>query len=118
VRDANALLDMLRLDLVPEAWIAPPAVRELRELIRYRAKLVMLRAGLKSQVQSVLTKEGVSAGRYELWSAKGRRHLDELALGATYRCRVDSVCRLINAYGREISVLSTEIDGWLADDVG
>jgi len=118
VRDANALLDMLRLDLVPEAWIAPPAVRELRELIRYRAKLVMLRAGLKSQVQAVLTKEGVSAGRYELWSAKGRRHLDELALGESFRTRVDSLCSLIDAYGHEIALLSTEIDGWLADDVG
>ena len=59
VRDANALIDMLRLDMVPEAWIAPPPVRELRELVRYRAKLVMLRSGLKSQVQGVLAKEGV-----------------------------------------------------------
>jgi transposase len=57
VRDANALLDMLRLDMVPEAWIAPPPVREFREIVRYRAKLVMLRTGLKSQVQGVLTKE-------------------------------------------------------------
>ena len=30
---------------LPEAWLAPPAVRELRELVRYRAKLVALRSG-------------------------------------------------------------------------
>jgi transposase len=46
-RDANDLVDMLRLGLLPEAWIAPPATRELRELVRYRAKLVALRSGLK-----------------------------------------------------------------------
>jgi transposase len=39
-RDAIDLIDMLRLGRLPEAWIAPPATRELRELVRYRAKLV------------------------------------------------------------------------------
>ena len=32
----------------PEAWLAPPEIRELRELVRYRAKLVALRSGLKA----------------------------------------------------------------------
>jgi Transposase len=44
-RDAIDLVDMLRLGRLPEAWIAPPATRELRELVRYRAKLVALRSG-------------------------------------------------------------------------
>jgi transposase len=39
VADATDLADMLRLGRLPEAWIAPPALRELRELVRYRAKL-------------------------------------------------------------------------------
>ena len=33
-RDAIDLVDMFRLGRLPEAWIAPPAVRELRELVR------------------------------------------------------------------------------------
>jgi hypothetical protein len=39
-RDARDLADLLRLGRLAEAWIAPPAVRELRDLVRYRAKLV------------------------------------------------------------------------------
>jgi transposase len=58
-RDAIDLADMLRLGRLPEAWIAPPATRELRELVRYRAKLVALRSGLKAQVQAVMAKEAV-----------------------------------------------------------
>jgi hypothetical protein len=46
------LADMLHLGRLPEAWIAPPAVRELRESVRYRAKLVALRSGLKAQVHA------------------------------------------------------------------
>jgi transposase len=59
VVDATDLADMLRLGRLPEAWIAPPAIRELRELVRYRAKLVQLRSGLKAQVHAVMAKEGV-----------------------------------------------------------
>jgi hypothetical protein len=57
-RDAANLGDLLRMGRLPEAWLAPPQVRELRELVRYRAKLVALRSGLKAQVHAVLAKQG------------------------------------------------------------
>ena len=50
VRDAADLADLLRMGRLPEAYIASPAERELRELVRHRAKLVALRSGLKAQV--------------------------------------------------------------------
>ena len=37
VRDAADLADLLRMGRLPEAYVAPPAVRELRELVRHRA---------------------------------------------------------------------------------
>jgi Transposase len=37
-RDARDLADWLRLGRLAESWIAPSAIRELRELVRYRAK--------------------------------------------------------------------------------
>jgi hypothetical protein len=52
------LADLLRMGRLPEAWIAPPQVREL---VRYRAKLVALGSGLKAQVHAVLAKAGVLA---------------------------------------------------------
>src|SRR3954467_12099206 len=33
LRDAADLADLLRMGRLPEAWIAPPPVRELRELV-------------------------------------------------------------------------------------
>src|SRR5690348_15482100 len=35
--DAAILAQLLRAELLPEAWIAPPAVRQLRALLRHRA---------------------------------------------------------------------------------
>ncbi|WP_236054805.1 transposase [Mycobacterium sp. SM1] len=58
VRDAGGLADLLRMNRLPGAWIAPPATRELRELVRYRAKLVALRSGLKAQVHASSPRPG------------------------------------------------------------
>ena len=76
VVDATDLADMLRLGRLPEAWIAPPAVRELRELVRYRAKLVQLRTGLKAQVHAVMAKEGVLPAVGDMFGRAGSAQLD------------------------------------------
>ena len=49
-RDAADLADLLRMNRLPEGWIAPPATRELRQLVRHRAKLVHLRTSLRQQI--------------------------------------------------------------------
>ena len=58
-RDAADLADLLRMVRLPEAWIAPPEIRELRELTRYRHKLVKARTSDKDQVHGVLAKLGI-----------------------------------------------------------
>ena len=59
-RDAADLADLLRMGRLPQAWIAPPGSRELRELVRHRAKMAGLRSNLKSQVHAVLAGAGVA----------------------------------------------------------
>jgi transposase len=48
--DAAILARLLRADLLPEAWIAPPAVRQLRALLRHRASLVRLGTQLRNRI--------------------------------------------------------------------
>ena len=117
-RDANDLIDMLRLGLLPEAWIAPPATRELRELVRYRAKLVALRSGLKAQVHAVMAKEGVLPGVTDMLSQAGNRQLDEMALGDVYTIRVESLRDLIEVYDREVAMLERKIHERVRGDQG
>src|SRR5438034_2715956 len=101
-RDAHDLADMLRLGRLPEAWIAPPALRELRELVRYRAKLVQLRTGLKAQVHAVMAKEGVLPKASDIFGPAGTRQLDALELARNYGLRVESLRQLMVLYDREI----------------
>jgi transposase len=108
-RDAVDLVDMLRLGRLPEAWIAPPAIRELRELVRYRAKLVALRSGLKAQVHAVMAKEGVLPLVTDMFCQAGNTQLDEMVLGDAYAIRVESLRDLIEVYDREVTMLEHQI---------
>jgi len=117
-RDAIDLVDMLRLGRLPEAWIAPPATRELRELVRYRAKLVGLRSGLKAQVHAVMAKEGVLPAVIDMFCRAGNAQLDQMALGEAYTIRVESLRDLIEAYDREVAMLERNIHHRLRVDTG
>jgi transposase len=116
--DAVDLADLLRLGRLAEAWVAPPAVRELRELVRYRAKLVALRSGLKAQVHAVLAKEGVAVPMTDLFGVAGQALLDHCDLAPAYAARVRSLRRLITAFDREIDGLDDAIAAELADHSG
>src|SRR6516162_10910426 len=115
-RDAVDLIDMLRLGRLPEAWIAPPATRELRELVRYRAKLVALRSGLKAQVHAVLAKEGVAVPYSDLFGVAGNQLLDRLELASAYHQRLVSLRELIEVVDGQIARFETESQTRLADN--
>ena len=116
--DAGDLADLLRMGRLPEAWIAPPAVRGLRETVRHRCKLVAIRSGLKAQVHSVLAKQGVAVAMSDLFGVGGSKLLDELGLDAPYAARVLSLRRLIEAFTFEIDIVGKRLNAQLASDPG
>jgi hypothetical protein len=58
---------------LPEAWIAPVEIRELREVTRYRIKLVRLRTSCKAQVHAVLAKLGIPVTCTDIFGVWGTR---------------------------------------------
>jgi transposase len=117
-RDAADLADLLRMGRLPKAYVAPPAVRELRELVRHRAKLVALRSGLKAQVHAVLAKQGVLINVSDLFGVGGRQLLTSAPLDAPFRARADACCRLVDATDFEIDVVTGQLRGRLAGHAG
>jgi len=117
-RDAADLADVLRMNRLPEAWIAPPELHELRELVRYRAKLVALRSGLKAQVHATIAKVGIQVPMTDLFGVAGNAMLDDLELPHAYAHRIASLRELINVYADEIDTLGEMIAGELDDHDG
>ncbi len=106
--DAEILAQLLRADLLPEAWIAPPAVRQLRALLRHRVQLVRLRTLLRNRIHAVLADHGHDrpAG---YWSGPGREWLASLSLPAVSREVVEDGLALIDATEVRIDRLDWEI---------
>lgn len=112
-RDAADLADLLRMGRLPEAWIAPPATRELRELVRHRAKLVALRSHCKAEVHAVLAKCGVQVLMSDLFGVEGTALLDRLRLPAPYAARIASLRRLLEGLDFEIDLFHDLVQGRL-----
>jgi transposase len=106
------------MNRLPEAWIAPPQVRALRETVRHRCKLVALRSGLKASVHAVLAKQGVRVPMSDLFGVGGRKLLDQLDLDVAYRTRVASLCRLIDVFTFEIDTLAKQTSAQLCTHPG
>jgi transposase len=77
--DARRLADALRRDSVVGIYYPPRAIRNLRELGRYRCQLARLQASLKQRIHALLLRQGVVAPR-ALFTKRGAVWLEGLAL--------------------------------------
>jgi len=117
-RDAADLADLLRMGRLPEAWIAPAEVRELRELTRYRRKLVRARTSCKDQVHAVLAKLGIPVTCTDIFGVWGNTWLDGLSLPQPYAGKVASLRKICALLAGEIAVLDAAIAGVVEHDRG
>jgi transposase len=106
--DAAILAQLLRADLLPEAWIAPPPVRQLRALLRHRAQLVRLRTLLRNRIHAVLADYGHDRPG-GCWSGPGRAWLAALSLPAVSREVIEDDLALIDALQVPIDRLDDEV---------
>jgi transposase len=86
--DARLLADLVRVSYLPAVWLPPLHVRQLRQLVHYRARLVGQRRAAKLQVGAVLRErrvkfpDGLARSRWsKAWAAFARStdQLDEQA---------------------------------------
>src|SRR5256886_8501328 len=82
--DAAILAQLLRADLLPEAWIAPAEVRQLRALLRHRASLVRLGTQQRNRIHAVAADHGYDRSASYRTGA-GRGWLARLDLAAASR---------------------------------
>jgi transposase len=78
-RDAEDILDLLRTGRFPRIWVPSLEERDLRQLLVHRMKQVRTRTQVKNQLHALAMSQGVCRKR-KLWSAKGRKELESLAL--------------------------------------
>jgi transposase len=80
VKDSEWLADLLRHGLLKASFIPPQPMRELRELTRYRQRLVHERTQAVNRLQKVLESANITVGTLatDLLGVSGRAMLDAL----------------------------------------
>jgi transposase len=114
--DATTLAELLRLDGIPKAYIPPREVRDIRELLRYRASLVSIRVGIKNKIHAVLTKNGLDCPFSDVLGKSSRLWLESLTVRPCYRQEIDGYLRIAEALAISIGEITASIKAEVADN--
>jgi transposase len=76
-QDARLLADLVRVGYLPRVWLAPAAVRDLRQLVRYRQQLVERRRATKLRVRAVLREHRCQPPAVNAWTKAWLRWVKE-----------------------------------------
>src|SRR5436190_2332098 len=113
--DSWVLAELGRLQLVPEIWLADPAVRAERERARFRLHLVRHRTSLKNRVHATLLAFGVPCPVSDLFGARGRGLLERLQLPDPWAQTVNASLALIEDLDEQVRSCERELRGLGAD---
>jgi len=108
-RDAELLLKLLLEGRFPEVWVPSLEMRDARQLLLHRHKLVGMRRQVKNQLQHLALNQGVQK-KWKLWTRAGRQLLEELPLsGWTARRRKD-LLRWLDELDQEMAELDRAVE--------
>ncbi len=100
-RDAQHILALLLDGRFPRLWVPSPEMRDVRQLLRHRQKLVELRRQVKNQLQHLALNQGVQRKR-RLWSRAGRAVLEQLPLEGWTARRRDELLAMLDQFEGQV----------------
>jgi transposase len=107
--DVLTLAQLLRADMLPEVWVPPPHVRELRALLSHRRRLVSLQTTAKNRLQSVLHRLNLRPPEGDLFAQKQRDWWNTVELSPTERLRVEQDIATLDHIGPQIAAIDAEL---------
>lgn len=107
--DAGVLADLLRSNLLPEAYFAPAEVRGWKEQCRFRASIINLRSQVKNKIHAILFKHSLKHNFSNLFGKGGRRWLASLELPEPFKTNLDKYLNLIDYFTGEIDYAEERI---------
>lgn len=113
--DANVLADLLRANLLPEAYFAKKEVRSWKELVRFRASLLNIRTQVKNKVNAILHKHALRHNFSNLFGKGGRIWLSNLALEEPFKTNLTQYLSLIDFLTKQIDEAESLVEKQVTD---
>lgn len=108
--DSKVLVDLLRTNYLPTAYIQPREIRDLKELVRQRILFVEMRTRIKNRIHSVLFKNNLKHEFSSLYGKGGMRWLMELKLREAYQRELDWCLEELKSLNRLIREMEMVIE--------
>jgi transposase len=103
-RDAEHLLSLLQEGRFPRIWVPSPGMRDSRQLLLHRHKLVEMRTRVKNELQHLALNQGVQQ-KGKLWTQAGRKQLESLPVSGWTRQRRQDLLQMLDDLQARIAQL-------------
>ena len=107
--DVWALARLLVADLIPEVWVPPAHVRELRALTSHRRRLVQSATRARNRLHSLLHRHNLSPPQGKLFAAKHRPWWLSLDLSPTESLRTRQDLQTLDHLDQQLAALDDEL---------
>lgn len=106
--DARHLRDLLLAGNLPESWIPPVQIQEMRTLVRLRKTLVDERSAWQHRIQATLFQHG-QPPRPSRLRADYQGWLEALSLPTAARLSIELALRMVDSINQELAPLDSQL---------
>jgi len=108
-KDVMVLARLLAAGLIPEVWVPPVEVRELRSLISHRRRVIDTRTSLKNRLQSVLHRHHLVLPSGDPFAAIHRSWWDTLNVSPTERLHLKHELTSVAQLDSQVAEIEVEL---------
>ena len=103
------LAQLLRADLLATVHVSSLETRQLKELLRYRSRLVRDASRMKNRIHMLLMKNNLRSPVSDLFGARGLRYLEEIELPDYHRQQLETYLLLYKKLQEQIKPLTRRV---------
>lgn len=107
--DASVLCDLLRGNLLPEAYFSSKEVRSWKEVVRHRASVLNLRRQTKNKVHAVLHKQALEHPYSNLFGVAGTRWMKGLTLPEPFQTNLGELLATVEFLDQKVKAAEERV---------
>jgi len=108
-QDVVRLIRLLIADIVPEVWVPPVEVRQLRALISYRWRLVKMTTAIQNRMHSLLHRHNIPKPEGKVDTGENREWWEALKLSALEDLRMKQELETLRLVRENIAEVDREL---------
>ena len=108
-QDVIRLLRLLIAGMIPEVWVPPVEVRELRALISYRWRLVKMATAIQNRMHSLLHRHNLQAPDGKIDTGQNREWWEQVQLSGLERLRLNQELKTLRLVREHIVEVEKEL---------